>query len=60
MPGFRDALSEAELWQVSALLAKADKLPDSVKEKLKPIGNSSPTQPLANAVTQKKKIPGNE
>jgi len=59
MPGFKDSLSEAQIWQVSALLAKADKLPDSVNEILKPIINASPTQPLANAVTQKQKAPGN-
>ena len=61
MPGFRDSLSEAEIWQVSALLAQADKLPDSVKETLKPtIGSAPPTQPLANTVTQKTKGPGKE
>jgi hypothetical protein len=60
MPGFKDSLSEGEIWQVSALLAKADKLPDSVKETLNPIGNASPAQPLANAAPPKKKGSGNE
>jgi thiosulfate dehydrogenase len=35
MPGFEKSLSEDEIWQVSELLAKADKLPDSVLKDLK-------------------------
>jgi len=31
MPGFKTALSETQLWQVSLLLAHADKMPASVK-----------------------------
>src|SRR5882757_5703994 len=31
MPGFRRSLSDTQSWQVSLLLANADKLPDSVK-----------------------------
>jgi mono/diheme cytochrome c family protein len=31
MPGFRGALTETQAWQVSILLANADKLPDTVK-----------------------------
>jgi mono/diheme cytochrome c family protein len=31
MPGFNQQLSATEIWQVSLLLANADKLPDSVK-----------------------------
>jgi thiosulfate dehydrogenase len=34
MPGFKDHLSDTELWQVSLLLANADKIPDSVKQAL--------------------------
>jgi mono/diheme cytochrome c family protein len=34
MPGFKTRLSETQLWQVSQLLATADKLPDSVKKSL--------------------------
>jgi len=34
MPGFRQALSDTQMWQVSLLLANADKLPDSVKQGL--------------------------
>jgi thiosulfate dehydrogenase len=34
MPGFKAKLSETQLWQVSQLLAHADKIPDSVKKSL--------------------------
>jgi hypothetical protein len=34
MPGFKGTRSETELWQVSLLLADADKLPQSVKDAL--------------------------
>jgi thiosulfate dehydrogenase len=34
MPGFHSALSEAQMWQVSLLVANADKLPKSVQETL--------------------------
>jgi thiosulfate dehydrogenase len=34
MPGFKNHLSDTELWQVSLLLANADKIPDSVKQSL--------------------------
>jgi thiosulfate dehydrogenase len=35
MPGFKDSLSESQIWQVSALLARADQLPPEVSAKLK-------------------------
>ena len=35
MPGFEKSLSDEEIWQVSELLAKADKLPESVLTQLK-------------------------
>jgi mono/diheme cytochrome c family protein len=35
MPGFSDSLSDAELWQVSLLLLKADKLPPSAVQVLR-------------------------
>ena len=35
MPGFKDGLSEQQMWQVSMLLANADKLPASVTDSLK-------------------------
>ena len=34
MPGFTDSLSQTQMWQVSLLVAHADKLPDSVKSAL--------------------------
>ncbi|HUK26674.1 MAG TPA: cytochrome c [Terriglobales bacterium] len=34
MPGFKASLSESEMWEVSLLLANADKLSDSVKQTL--------------------------
>ncbi|MEO8597151.1 MAG: cytochrome c [Candidatus Solibacter sp.] len=36
MPGFRDSLSDTEMWQVSQLLAHAGKLSDDVKSELHP------------------------
>ncbi len=35
MPAYRDSLSEKEMWQISLLLAGADKLPDDVNSILK-------------------------
>jgi len=34
MPGFRQALSDTQMWQVSLLVAQADKLPKSVLDSL--------------------------
>jgi len=34
MPGFRSALSETQLWQLSLLVANADKLPKSAHDTL--------------------------
>lgn len=34
MPGFRQSLGDTQMWQISVLLANADKLPDSVKQAL--------------------------
>ena len=34
MPGFKQSLSDTQMWQVSVLLAQADKLPVSVKQSL--------------------------
>ena len=42
MPGFRDYLNDTQSWQVSLLLANAEKLPDSAKALL-----ASPTQAAA-------------
>jgi len=34
MPGFKDTLSDTQMWQVSILVKDADKMPDSVKAEL--------------------------
>jgi len=36
MPSFKDALTDQQIWQVSALMARADKLPPDVLLELKP------------------------
>src|SRR5579864_6897439 len=40
MPGFSESLSQTQMWQVSLLVAHADKLPDSVKAAL--YGSATP------------------
>jgi thiosulfate dehydrogenase len=45
MPGFSESLSNTEMWQVSLLLAGADKIPDSVKAVLAG-GNGSSLAPV--------------
>jgi mono/diheme cytochrome c family protein len=52
MPGFNDMLTPTQMWQVSQLLAHADKLPDSTKAALKPLitpaaapASAAPAQP---------------
>ena len=52
MPGFSDSLSQTQMWQVSLLLAHADKIPDSVKTALyRPVpvvpGLAPPPEPTA-------------
>jgi mono/diheme cytochrome c family protein len=50
MPAFNQSLSDQQVWQVSLLLANADKLPDAVKALLTqpqsppPLGNIVPSQ----------------
>ena len=36
MPEFKNALNDTQMWQVSLLLANADKISDAVKQQLKP------------------------
>lgn len=36
MPAFKQQLNDTQMWQVSVLLANADKIPDSVKQALVP------------------------
>ncbi|HXA81790.1 MAG TPA: cytochrome c [Methylomirabilota bacterium] len=51
MPGFKDRLSETQLWQVSVLVKNADKLPVSVKAELAPPPGTVP--PATTAVPGK-------
>lgn len=48
MPGFKESLSDTQMWQVSLLLANADKLPDSAKQMLTitPPGAPVPVMPV--------------
>jgi thiosulfate dehydrogenase len=43
MPGFKETLSDKQMWQVSLLLANADKVPESVKQTLIPTPVPPPT-----------------
>jgi mono/diheme cytochrome c family protein len=43
MPGFKQTLTDAQMWQVSLLLANADKVPESVKQSLMPTPAPPPT-----------------
>jgi len=52
MPGFKQALSETQMWQVSLLLANADKLPDSVKQALNALPAAQPGPPAQLAPTR--------
>lgn len=45
MPAFNQSLSEAEMWQVSLLMANADKLPDDVKKTLAEAPHFPPAPP---------------
>jgi mono/diheme cytochrome c family protein len=45
MPGFKSSLSETQMWQVSLLLAHADKISDTVKQELQPPPMPAPMSP---------------
>jgi thiosulfate dehydrogenase len=45
MPGFKMALTETQLWQVSVLLANAGKISDAVKHQLTPPPMPAPLMP---------------
>ena len=50
MPGFRDALNDTQMWQVSLLVAQADKLPKSVSDSLiAPTTTTAPSTPPTHA-----------
>lgn len=48
MPGFKQTLSDAQMWQVSLLLANADKIPQSVKQSLMPTVTPPSTKTVAS------------
>jgi len=52
MPAFKQSLSDTQMWQVSLLLANANKIPDSVKQALTPLnfppGGMPPNAPRSN------------
>ncbi|MBO0911654.1 MAG: cytochrome c [Acidobacteria bacterium] len=50
MPEFKHVLSDTEMWQVSLLLANADKISDAVKHELK-VPGATPRTPVAKAST---------
>ncbi len=43
MPGFKASFGDQQIWQVAALVARADKLPPEVMDKLKPASSEPPT-----------------
>jgi len=45
MPGFKQTLTETEMWQTSVLLANADKISDAVKQQLAPPPMPAPLMP---------------
>ena len=51
MPEFKHILNDTEMWQVSLLLANADKISDAVKQQLKPPGPGGPTPPGATGAS---------
>jgi mono/diheme cytochrome c family protein len=51
MPAFKGSLSETQMWQVSLLLANADKISDKVKQELQP--DSSPHTATQSAPVKK-------
>ena len=46
MPGFDKSLSTTQMWQVSLLLANADKLPKTVKDSLSPVAPTTVSQDI--------------
>jgi len=57
MPGFKEMLSPTQMWQVSQLLAHADKLPDTIKTALAfpvPPTSTTSTPPETQKPTKKK------
>lgn len=57
MPNFKDALTDAQRWQLAQLVAHADEIPDSVKQVLVPEPPPAATVP---AVPAPAKMPGSK
>jgi len=56
MPGFNEMLTPTQMWQVSQMLAHADKLPDQTKAALaKPAAGPAATPGPATAAAQPQK-----
>jgi thiosulfate dehydrogenase len=54
MPGFNKTLSTTQMWQVSLLLANADKLPQAAKDVLAPAPVAAPAAPMPPAIPIRK------
>jgi len=52
MPSFRRSLSETQMWQVSLLLANADKVPESIKKSVSPAPTADSAQTQPNKTTR--------
>ena len=50
MPGFSPSLSTTQMWQVSLVVANADKLPKAAKDILFPVAVASSPAPAAQDV----------
>jgi len=48
MPGFQQTLSSTEMWQVSILLAHADRLPTKIQASLSQIGSDTDASPATH------------
>jgi len=53
MPGFKDRLTEKQIWQVAVLVRNADKIPESVKKELA----AGATTPMEMAMPESKPAP---
>ena len=54
MPGFKGRLNDTQLWQVSVLLANADKISPAVKTALTNLPPAAPVNPKAVPTAPKK------
>jgi len=48
MPGFQQTLSSTEMWQVSILLAHADRLPTKIQASLSQSGSDTDASPATH------------